>query len=100
MVVTCLFRTATKQRTCALSDTLSARVLLCKVTADDAGGSFSVECQLLRRRAIHCQPTITFAIWQRALPVVQSLEVNAVRFVGDRCRKNLPLVGLSFVAHD
>ena len=28
MDVTCLFRTATKQRTCALSDTLSARVLL------------------------------------------------------------------------
>jgi hypothetical protein len=28
MYVTCLFRTATKQRTCALSDTLSARVLL------------------------------------------------------------------------
>ena len=28
MHVTCLFRTATKQRTCALSDTLSARVLL------------------------------------------------------------------------
>ena len=28
MDVTCLFRTATKQRRCALSDTLSARVLL------------------------------------------------------------------------
>ena len=28
MYVTCLFRTATKQRRCALSDTLSARVLL------------------------------------------------------------------------
>ena len=27
MAVTCLFRTATKQRRCALSDTLSARVL-------------------------------------------------------------------------
>ncbi len=28
MHVSCLFRAATKQRTCALSDTLSARVLL------------------------------------------------------------------------
>ena len=48
-----------------------------KVTAVDVGKSSDNERQLLRLRAIHCQPVITFALWQRPLAVVQSFEDHA-----------------------
>ena len=47
-----------------------------KVTADDVGRSFGSERRLLRRRALRCQPVITFALWQRAMTVVQSFVVQ------------------------